>query len=273
MNLSLSAGKFTEKTTDTSTPMISTYFTNTPDSNSDGCTQNTDINTDQNTSTITTSKSPEKKHEAKTSGAGTLDVFLSERTQQSNTSESTHSPSKQAGILKFLSTNSSDSKNEQKCQNKTSESPRKTGIQAFLVPRSGDSNEPCDNVTSVKRSLKLTDSVQETLLKHEDEPGPSTSTSVSIFDPQIPSTSKAYHDDLEDKMEDTEFCQDVVVCEKCGDRVSAWMMPEHLDYHFAKELQEQDDRERNGNRTDEPPRKKLKPSGKINSFFSSNNTG
>jgi hypothetical protein len=72
---------------------------------------------------------------------------------------------------------------------------------------------------------------------------------------------------------------DVVVCVKCGGKVSAWVMPEHLDYHYAKELQEQEERERSlintsiNNRIDEPPRKKHKPSGKIKSFFTSNNTG
>ncbi|XP_031567727.1 DNA polymerase eta-like [Actinia tenebrosa] len=282
MNLSLSAGKFTEKLTDNSTPMISTFFTNTPDNNADGCNQNTDLTTDQNTSTITRN-SPEKKHEVKNSNTGTLDVFLSERTRQTNTSELTHSPSKQAGILKFLSNNSSDNNNEQKCvvqkttgeiQSRTNESPRKTGIQAFFVARSDDStNKECNNINDVKRSLEITDSVQEACGKHNGELGPSTSTSFSIFDPQIPSTSKAYHDDFEDKMEDEKLCEDVAVCEKCGDRVSTWNMPEHLDFHFAKELQEQEEREGHVNRTNEPPRKKHKTSGKIHSFFSSSNTG
>ena len=123
-----------------------------------------------------------------------------------------------------------------------------------------------NTTTRVKRSLELSDSMQE----YKSKPEPSASTSYSMFDPSVPSTSKAYHEELEDKTDDD---QEVVVCAKCGEKVSAWLMPEHLDYHIAKELQEQDQRERSSlNRADEPPRKKHKASGKINLFFSSNNT-
>lgn len=34
---------------------------------------------------------------------------------------------------------------------------------------------------------------------------------------------------------------DMVECDKCGKLFSAWVMPEHLDYHFAKTLQEKDE--------------------------------
>jgi len=38
----------------------------------------------------------------------------------------------------------------------------------------------------------------------------------------------------------TDCTEDEVLCEKCDRRVSAWEMPEHLDYHFALELQKQE---------------------------------
>ena len=42
-------------------------------------------------------------------------------------------------------------------------------------------------------------------------------------------------------------------CEKCGQQVSPFEMPEHLDYHLAKELQAQLSREENNqNRRNEP---------------------
>nr|2I5O_A Chain A, DNA polymerase eta [Homo sapiens] len=31
--------------------------------------------------------------------------------------------------------------------------------------------------------------------------------------------------------------EDQVPCEKCGSLVPVWDMPEHMDYHFALELQ------------------------------------
>lgn len=57
-----------------------------------------------------------------------------------------------------------------------------------------------------------------------------------------------------------------VKCEKCGMKFSPWEMPEHLDYHFAVELQ---NIERNSSETSqlsaEPPKKKQKTT--IQSFF------
>ena len=34
--------------------------------------------------------------------------------------------------------------------------------------------------------------------------------------------------------------EDLVTCDKCQSRVSAWVLPEHLDYHVALELQRED---------------------------------
>lgn len=57
-----------------------------------------------------------------------------------------------------------------------------------------------------------------------------------------------------------------VKCKKCGMKFSPWEMPEHLDYHFAVELQ---NIERNSSETSqrsaEPPKKKQKTT--IQSFF------
>ena len=65
-------------------------------------------------------------------------------------------------------------------------------------------------------------------------------------------------------------CTDLQKCEKCGQRLPDWEMPEHLDYHFALELQNV---ERNSTAAakcdlsiDEPPKKKQRTT--IQSFFS-----
>lgn len=60
--------------------------------------------------------------------------------------------------------------------------------------------------------------------------------------------------------------EELVKCEKCGMKFSPWEMPEHLDYHFAVDLQ---NIERNSSETSrcsaEPPKKKQKTT--IQSFF------
>ena len=69
--------------------------------------------------------------------------------------------------------------------------------------------------------------------------------------------------------DDSEDCTDLQKCEKCGERFPEWEMPEHLDYHFAVELQNV---ERNSTATtksdvsiNEPPKKKQRTT--IQSFF------
>ena len=68
---------------------------------------------------------------------------------------------------------------------------------------------------------------------------------------------------------DSEDWTDLQKCEKCGERFPEWEMPEHLDYHFAVELQNV---ERNSTTTtksdssiNEPPKKKQRAT--IQSFF------
>lgn len=68
------------------------------------------------------------------------------------------------------------------------------------------------------------------------------------------------------KMDDSTYLQQ---CEKCGESLPDWEMPEHLDYHFALELQKV---ERNSTAaaksdfsTNEPPKKKQRTT--IQSFF------
>ena len=69
--------------------------------------------------------------------------------------------------------------------------------------------------------------------------------------------------------DDSEDCGDLQKCEKCGEKFPECEMPEHLDYHFAVELQNV---ERNSTTTtksdlsiNEPPKKKQRTT--IQSFF------
>ena len=71
-----------------------------------------------------------------------------------------------------------------------------------------------------------------------------------------------------DGFDDSASCTDLQKCEKCGERFTEWEMPEHLDYHFALELQNV---ERNSTASNsdlsinEPPKKKQRTT--IQSFF------
>lgn len=63
--------------------------------------------------------------------------------------------------------------------------------------------------------------------------------------------------------------KDLRKCEKCGETLPAWEMPEHLDYHFALELQEGDSNSTVTSKsecfTKEPPKKRQRTT--IHSFF------
>lgn len=62
---------------------------------------------------------------------------------------------------------------------------------------------------------------------------------------------------------------DLQKCEKCGQRLPYWEMPEHLDYHFALELQNVERNSTAATKSDlsinEPPKKKQRTT--IQSFF------
>lgn len=64
---------------------------------------------------------------------------------------------------------------------------------------------------------------------------------------------------------------DLRKCEKCGETFPGCVMPEHLDYHFALELQEGENNStvtsKSGSSTNEPPKKKQRTT--IQSFFTS----
>ena len=65
-------------------------------------------------------------------------------------------------------------------------------------------------------------------------------------------------------------CTDLVKCDKCGESLSHWEMPEHSDYHFALELQQGERTSSAATNTQvlvsEPPKKKQRTT--IQSFFS-----
>lgn len=67
----------------------------------------------------------------------------------------------------------------------------------------------------------------------------------------------------------TKGCTDLQKCEKCGQRLPDWEMPEHLDYHFAVELQKVERKSTAGANLNisinEPPKKKQRTT--IQSFF------
>lgn len=123
----------------------------------------------------------------------------------------------------------------EKCTSNDAKLAKKTGIQTYFS----------NTAVQQKSTIANTTKVEQLIL-------PSTSTSKEL---DSNNQNLAWDGEISNV--------DLVVCEKCGERISAWVLPEHLDYHFAKELQDQ---ERN-----EPPKKKLKTAGKIFSFFSSNN--
>ena len=64
-------------------------------------------------------------------------------------------------------------------------------------------------------------------------------------------------------------CIDLQKCEKCGQRLPDWEMPEHLDYHFALELQNVERNSTAATKSElsikEPPKKKQRTT--IQSFF------
>lgn len=162
--------------------------------------------------------------------------------------------------------------------------PVKTGIQRFLTAQSSREErikmEPDSSKSPSKRTLekdnlfdKDTNSDSNYLNKktgietYFSNKAEMYSTAGCLEETvHLPSTSTQLNNGNVDVQNDDVENVDVVACEKCGENVSAWFLPEHLDYHFAKELQEQETIARI-----EPPKKKLKTAGKISSFFSSNN--
>lgn len=98
-------------------------------------------------------------------------------------------------------------------------------------------------------------------------PRESTSGKDSISHDETPSTFE--NDGFSDGETLTVDCTDLQKCEQCGQRLPDWEMPEHLDYHFALELQRV---ERNSTAAaksntsiNEPPKKKQRTT--IQSFF------
>ncbi|ELT99496.1 hypothetical protein CAPTEDRAFT_172544 [Capitella teleta] len=78
------------------------------------------------------------------------------------------------------------------------------------------------------------------------------STSRSFFQSYMQKRTDAtppaeQHGDPEETSLDTTDVSDMVTCEKCQQSVSAWEMPEHLDYHFAADLQDEENALRSGN--------------------------
>ncbi|KAL9958717.1 hypothetical protein ACROYT_G035767 [Oculina patagonica] len=98
-------------------------------------------------------------------------------------------------------------------------------------------------------------------------PCESTSGKESTSHNETPSTSE--NDGFSDGETLAVDCTDLQKCEQCGQRLPDWEMPEHLDYHFALELQKV---ERNSTADaksnvsiNEPPKKKQRTT--IQSFF------
>ncbi len=68
---------------------------------------------------------------------------------------------------------------------------------------------------------------------------------------------------------DSISADDFVICKKCGKRILAWELPEHNDFHFAQELQQNMNRSmiNEAKSRTSPPKKKVKRNTNIRSFF------
>ncbi|XP_078462363.1 DNA polymerase eta [Lampetra planeri] len=78
----------------------------------------------------------------------------------------------------------------------------------------------------------------EFLNKNEDE---CDSTALARDDRGLESSSSMDRSTSEDREGGSASCstsEDYVLCEKCNTRVLVWEMPEHTDYHFARDLQD-----------------------------------
>lgn len=116
------------------------------------------------------------------------------------------------------------------------------------------------NNQNVKRTKEAIASAKETTLD-------SCLNKEEQFGPDSSSDCETHNSDC-NQVDD---CTSFVTCEKCGAKMSHWEMAEHLDYHFALELQKV---ERNSIPTaspdtsiTEPPKKKQRTT--IQSFFTS----
>lgn len=117
----------------------------------------------------------------------------------------------------------------------------------------------------IKQSLvQRNHGVQETKVNNLFSPRESTSgkESTSFNETLNFIKNNGFSDDGAD-------CADLQKCEKCGQRFPDWEMTEHLDYHFALELQNVERNSTAATKSDlscnEPPKKKQRTT--IQSFF------
>lgn len=101
---------------------------------------------------------------------------------------------------------------------------------------------------SLERSLQITDSTSNKS-EIEETPGPEEDSEDAndVSELQENHTSEYTSHQLPREEEDTDpevkNCslgaaeEDMLACERCGEKVLVWEMPEHNDYHFALDLQ------------------------------------
>ncbi|XP_072032430.1 DNA polymerase eta-like [Amphiura filiformis] len=113
-----------------------------------------------------------------------------------------------------------------------------SGIGKTAEESSSESNTSDNEV--VVEADESDDYVQEVeSVSDVDIHAPSTSTSDLPPVDQAPSTSTSDLPPVDQASESLKPTSDEVMCDKCNKPISVWEYPEHLDYHFALELQKQ----------------------------------
>lgn len=172
--------------------------------------------------------------------------------------------------------------------------PEKKGIEVFFSGRNSSERKPknserpsrnpylgCEIDSDVLESLpeEIRREIKQSLVqnnhdgKREKEKGNIFGLRESTHGKESASnieTSSVFENDGSSDAETlTMGCTELQKCEKCGQRLADWEMPEHLDYHFALELQKVERNSTAAAKTNisinEPPRKKQRTT--IQSFF------
>ncbi|KAM9847636.1 DNA polymerase eta [Aulostomus maculatus] len=102
--------------------------------------------------------------------------------------------------------------------------------------KKGSAN-PCSSISSFFHK-KSAERLQATLTEPEDCPSPTVVSDIQ----ENPCNGKESSEKDEQEAEDSHrlpsgTSEDLINCERCGQDVLVWEMPEHSDYHFALDLQ------------------------------------
>ena len=102
-----------------------------------------------------------------------------------------------------------------------------------------DSRPPSEGGLVTKHEKETTVEPQQTRPLHFVEYNPGISTGVDSEQADACNPPSEQLDMTSDHTPDPSLSSDTTACEKCNKVISSWDYPEHLDYHFALELQKQ----------------------------------